>query len=313
MRYSAIVLMACLAVPVGAQTPVPPTENVTVTGTRSREVLDKFVNSLATPSRMTGKIARWEDGVCPVTVGLKQKFIGFISQRVRTLAKDVGAPVNADKDCKPNIEIVFTTTPQALIDNVKAKDEVFLGFADNKAQRQQLATITRPIQAWYTTATRDLSGRVEVDSSKMTGLTMDMPVSAGGCTPDGCPPGQTVTLNLTSAHPMMVTGSRLGDGLRSDFYHVIIVAEPAKLLDEEIGTLADYIALLSLTQLNSLDTCQPLPSIANMLAKDCAPVKALTDNDLAYLKGLYRMGLDRNDRVQRDQIGYDMQQSLDGQ
>jgi len=121
-----------------------------------------------------------------------------------------------------------------------------------------------------------------------------------------------VTLNLTSAHPMMVTGSRLGDGLRSDFYHVIIVAEPAKLLDEEIGTLADYIALLSLTQLNSLDTCQPLPSIANMLVKDCAPVKALTDNDLAYLKGLYRMGLDRNDRVQRDQIGRDMQQSLGG-
>ena len=49
--------------------------------------------------------------------------------------------------------------------------------------------------------------------------------------------------------------------MSSDLYHVIIVVEPARLEDYEIGTLADYIALLALTQMSSLDACQPLASI----------------------------------------------------
>jgi len=48
---------------------------------------------------------------------------------------------------------------------------------------------------------------------------------------------------------------------------------------------------LALTQLSSLDTCQQLPSIVNMLATGCdKKASALTDNDLAYLRGLYKMG-----------------------
>jgi len=41
-------------------------------------------------------------------------------------------------------------------------------------------------------------------------------------------------------------------------------------------------------------------------------VTAPTSNDLAYLKDLYRMGADQNLGEQRDQIAYDMQQSLEG-
>lgn len=280
------------------------TEKVTVTGTRSREVLDKFVSSLATNSRMTGKIARWEDGVCPIVVGLKPKFTSFIAQRVRMLAKESGAPVAGDAKCKPNIEIVFTTTPQALVDGIRKQNDSFLGYADNDSQRDALAKVTRPIQAWYLTATKDLRGNTLVDSSRTPPTEITVP------DPNHNPPFLTV---YTKQGAMSVTGGRLGDGLHTAFYHAIIVAEPAKLLDEEIGTLADYIALLSLTQLNSLDTCQPLPSIANLLAKDCAPVKELSDNDRAYLKGLYSMGRDRNGPIQRDQISEAMQQQLGGE
>jgi hypothetical protein len=109
-----------------------------------------------------------------------------------------------------------------------------------------------------------------------------------------------------------VTGSRLGDGKSSAFYHIIILVEPESLKDYEIGTLGDYIAMLALTQMNGLDTCEPLPSIMNLMAKGCAPVTGLTDTDLVYLKGLYRMGADRNLNIQRDQIAYDMQKGLEG-
>ena len=289
-----------------AQPAKPPTENVTVTGTRARQVLEGFVQSRATSARVTGKIARWEEGVCPSTIGLASRYAAFISKRVRDTAQEAGAPVNGRSDCKPNIEIVFTTTPQALIDNVKKKQPEFLGYFDNSEQRDALAAVTRPIQAWYLTESKDLRGNVQVDGGKTAGTGMEVTYA--------CPPPQDgmCTLHLSNAHANSVTGNRLGDGMRSAFYNILIVAEPGKLLDDEIGSLADYIALLSLTQLASLDTCQQLPSITNLLARDCAPVKELTDNDRAYLKGLYRMGADRIEGVQRAQITYDMQQSLEG-
>jgi len=92
-----------------------------------------------------------------------------------------------------------------------------------------------------------------------------------------------------------------------------IVADPTKLAYYEVGALADYIALLALSQLVSLDICQALSSIVNLLAPGCAQKpNALTDNDLAYLRGLYKMGPGRTARVQQDEIAYQMEQALKG-
>ena len=45
------------------------------------------------------------------------------------------------------------------------------------------------------------------------------------------------------------TGSRLGDGLSSVFYHVLLWPTRKSCADKGIGTLADYIAMLSLSQI----------------------------------------------------------------
>src|SRR5205085_4681401 len=131
--------------------------------------------------------------------------------------------------------------------------------------------------------------------------------------PDPDNPHYTVTMTMPHGHGRNVTGSRLGDGLHSAFHHVIIAANPDQLVQHEIGALADYISLLALTQLDSLDTCQQLDSVVNLLAPGCnRPSSVLTDNDLAYLRGLYKMGKDRNIRIQQDEIAYQMEQSLEG-
>ena len=38
----------------------------------------------------------------------------------------------------------------------------------------------------------------------------------------------------------------------------------------------------------------------------------LTENDIAYLRGLYKMGLDHNLAAQKDQVSYQMEQELKG-
>jgi hypothetical protein len=297
----AISVAVSSAQPLAAQPARTPTENVTVTGTKSRKVLDKFVASFATPTRLVGKIARWENGVCPLTVGLRPEFTKFVTKRVREVASLAGAPVNADASCTPNLQILFSAHPQILLDNVRKKYPQFLGYYDNSAQLKDLATVTRPIQAWYMIGTKDLHGQVVIDG-KPAGMGVQMHDDLTG-----------QEIFFPNAHTAASSGTRLDDGLRSMFYRVTIVIDPDKLVDYEIGSLADYIAMLALTQLNSLDTCQQLPSIVNMLVAGCErKTDALTDNDLGYLRGLYKMNADRTARSQQDEIAYQMEKGPEG-
>jgi hypothetical protein len=228
-----------------------------------------------------------------------------VSHRVKEIAAQAGAPVNDSDRCRANIAIVFTTRGQALLDDIRKRRPEILGYYDTNSQRDALAVVSHPIQAWYTTATKDLRGFAEMDRAKTGGTEFTIQ--------DPTIPNTFITMTMPNAHNRNVTGSRLGDGLRSVMDQIIIVADPTKLADYEIGPLADYISLLALTQLDSLDTCQQLPSIVNLLSQGCAQKpNALTENDLAYLRGLYKMGPDRTSRIQQDEIAWQMEQSLKG-
>lgn len=314
LRLFAILLSALTVAPALAQ-PVPaaqPPESVTVTGTKSREVVDGFVASFVAPTHMTGKIARWESGVCPVTVGQRPAVAAYVSQRVREIAAAARAPVNTWKTCTPNIEIVFTRTPQELLDNVRQHDADYLGYAANSAEREKLATVTRPIQAWYTTQTKDLRGSGSIDSGRAKGAGASMSnFTYVPCS--GCRGGNPGPIQLGDARFASVTGNRVSDGMRSALYHVLIVVDPGKLQDNEIGPLADYIAMLALTQLNSLDVCQQLPSIVNILAPGCErKPNGITEDDLAYLRGLYQMSPEKSLVVQRNEIADRMTETMAG-
>ena len=274
--------------------------------TASPEAVQSFVDNFATPTRLTGKVARWEDGVCPRTVGQPPAIANIVNQRVKDLAAFVGAPVHESHSCTPNVEIIFTSAPQELLKNVRDHDANFLGFTESSAERDRVATVTRPIQAWYTTLTRDLRGLSRIDSARRPGQGMTMSCFTCRARSSG---SEEYLPHATYAN---VTGSRVSDGVRSAFHHILIVADPSKLQDYGIGPLADYIALLALTQINSLDSCQALPSIENMLAPGCAPkTQMLTINDAAFLRGLYKMSPERRlFATQKSEIADGMRQML---
>jgi hypothetical protein len=293
-------LLVSLAV-LPAQAQETAVESVTVSGTRERQVIDTFVKSLAAPAPLNGKITRWEDGVCPITVGLRPSATKFVSDRLRAVARDVGAPLGRE-GCTPNIEIVFTTDPQGLMNTVRKVRPQLLGFAYTSEQMDKLARVTRPIQAWYTTQTRDLRGNRTIDTARHSGPGIEI----------ACAPG--VTCYYPDANEMAVTGEKLGDGTRSDFYHVIVAADPTKLIDHPIGVIADYIALVVLSHVVLPDVCQPLPSIANLGVASCAEVPdGLSANDLAFLRGLYgKMNPGRVASTQQGQIASQMETETAG-
>ena len=281
-----------------AAQPLPSVESVVVTGTKSRQAMSDFVGEVAEPTKLIGKMARWEVPVCLRVEGLRPDAVTFITERIQKVGLGAGARINADPKCRPNVQIVFTTAPQALVNDIRKHQTNLLGFHHTLKQLAQLATFRGPIQAWYMTATRDVRGKLQTDDSRTQGLEIVYD-----------PAQPAVILPLGRAYA--VTGSRLGDGLRANLHHVVIIADPTRLLDQEMGPVADYLSMMALSQMQRLDRCQSLPSITNLMVADCPRIPAgLSDIDLGYLRGLYHMEPGRARGVQMHQIIYQMQREV---
>ena len=286
-------------------------DSVIVTSQKQREAISSFVTKLSTPSRLSGKLARWNVGVCPSVIGIRPEAAKFVVQRVRDTAARVGAPVNAEADCRPNIHIVFSTAPQALVSHIRSTQPYMLGYADSKANKDALALVKFPIQAWYANRMRDLHGKTIYETSKTVGFGNELMIPCGSINDPRCPGGFMVLPSAVGA--MASTGGRLGDGLRSEFHNAIIVADPNALLEYEMGTLSDHIAMLALAQTETPAECASLPSILNLFSKGCAaPPTELTVADEGYLRGLYSMDAQAIIQAQRDQMIYRIGQAIEG-
>jgi hypothetical protein len=252
-------------------------ENITVTGRRptddeARTAVSQFVTAHSTLT-VIKQLARWQTAVCPNVYNMPKAFGDFVIARIKALARAVRAPVR--EACDPNVRIFYTSRPQAVLDWVAEHKPDVLGFHFN-SERKDLATVHRPIQAWYVTATN--------------GMVDDAYTSR--------PPG--------------VPGSRLSNGYRSDLVHVLIVMNSGALAGRPVGPVADYIAMLALAQVQAPDDCVRLPSILNYLASSCPGENrpaAITAADKAYLEGLYAMSPEAFGRLQRAQIINHMQRS----
>lgn len=275
---------------------------VTAPALRSERALDNFIIAHSTPTPLLGKIARWKNGICPLTVGLSPQLNLYISQRIIRVAMMTGAPVDKGETCRPNILVVATDQPQAMLDYVSAKRPALLGF-HYRSQRERIATMTLPVQAWYSTATEDFRGFI---SSDLPSFELGYGVMSSGY----------VAGSASSILPgSYVSGSRTGDGLKSQLSTAIILVDTRKIVGLQIGPLADYIAMLALSQGQSYDTCQDVPTINNLMAPGCAAEMkpaALTDIDATYLRGLYKMDAGQSYRGQRSSIVFEMKKELGG-
>jgi hypothetical protein len=275
--------------PSGAQPASGAPESITVTATPlpGRSAVDEFVYSYPTAVRTTDKIARWQVGICPVVEGLPYRFADFIIRRLLAVARKANAPINADPNCRHNIQIVFTTRPQDLADDLLKHHRPYLGYFDSLNQAHELAQVRHDIQAWYLTGTMGFEGLVRVDNPRADFLN---------------------TGPYTEGKVFYQAGvGRFNNGVGSTLYNVVIAANPNKLGDYEIGSLADYIAMLALSQPRSFDDCWEVPSITNLLSQGCEAGRkttTLSDNDAAFLYGLYKMSTGQNIYVQRDEIRY---------
>jgi hypothetical protein len=269
-------------------------QEVTVTAKRVQDhntlvhAVSGFVASHSAPeASRTSQIGRWYEKVCPLVTGLQPAARDFITREIIAVAQSVRAPTAAlGRKCPISVEIVFTHEPQALLDHIAKSYRPLLGFNPaSQTQKQWLKSVTtfsRPIQAWYETGTRSADyATVDSDATAMA------------------PAGMA---------------NRFRQDLRSEFVHVLIIADGGQIARYSLQSVANYLAVLSLTHMSQLDQCAPLPSITDLLASGCAtPVTdSLTAADRAYLKSLYSADLEKNLNLEQGDIHQQMMQQIEG-
>jgi hypothetical protein len=271
--------------------PIPPTDQEL-----AGDSLSEFIMHHATvryvSTGTTRNLARWRGGkqsICPLTVGLNPTYNAFVTARLRALATYVGAPVQSDP-CKINVQMLFTSNPQVSMDQVIKWASVAFGIRYSGGMRNLIEYKgDHAIQGFYIT-TRGGAVVLNTDVA-LVGLDV-LPV---------WPQVSEKYLGHTGLGTRLGgdSGSGIGIGV------VLLVIDTTKLARYSIGALADYLAMLSLSVVQSPDHCDPLPSILDLMASGCGTREkpaAITAGDLAFLKALYYLNTGLGPSLSRDAI-----------
>jgi hypothetical protein len=273
-----------------AAEPSPSLPDVTVIAPRpptpqelAGEAVPQFVQSHTTPSTVIHQITRWRTGICPLARGLDPGMNAFVTARIRAIAQAVGAPHDESSSCVPNVQILFTLEPQQVVDEAIKHDSRLIGF-HYAQQEKQLASITRPIQGWYVTSTRNFRGVEMLDDPEPVDVP-DSEIAAAMV-------GSILSVNKV---PPGEPGSRLTNLRSSLLVSALIIVDATKIKGMPIGPLSDYFAMLTLSQSKAPSACGQLPSIMDLMAPECQgrerPAQ-ITAGDLAFLRALYSIDLE---------------------
>jgi hypothetical protein len=275
-----------------AQTPKPPVtgEPETVYSQAQRDRDDalsrRFIQSLLRPSHsVEGQFTRWKNPVCPHVIGLTPVSAYIVERRIRDVAEAIGAPLDRNDPCRPNVEIFVSPEPQATLDAIKKTDFMLL------ASTPYAATMVQhdPVQAYYYGFYRDNDGRVWLD--------MDW------------------EFYLDDPPHVARNGLILKTGIKAEMGMATIIVDANAVAGMTLGTLGDYLALMALAQTPATGRCQPAPSVANLFLKDCAGdlhTTSLSEADLAMLTALYQTP-EEPEKLQWQRIGGNMRRNLEAE
>ena len=281
---------------VGIIAPRPPTDQELAEDSVSQFILHHATTPFPKSVAVGGSLTRWlggkSDSICPRTLGLDPGYNAFVTARVRALATDVGAPVQPDLLCEDNVRFVFTTDPEKLM-----RDEyawaVRLRHVKHPFQEERLLeqSGTHAIQGWYITE----NGGAHLLNSDI---------------------GMYAPWALLPVWPLAIQTGLHGNGCcYGSIIGVTIVVNTTKVTGYTIGSVADYLGMLTLTLTQSPDHCDRLPSILDLMSSACGEREkpaGITAGDVTFLKALYYRNTGLGPTLSRDDIQFNMMHQFKG-
>lgn len=274
------------------------TDTIIVRGTRidpaeARQRAVEFVKR-AGVAKGEKQVARWVVPICIKVIGIQDVQAERVERTMLNIAREANMPIAGDK-CEPNITVSFTPDAGQVVRHIQARRPhqlSELSFAD----RERILTGDAPVRWWYATQMLDRDG---VKSNNISAPWLTGGGGAGvqgtGADPVSLPMNDGVT-----ATQQYNSGSNVRSPTVRSLYGATVVIDAPKADDAPVDAIAAYAAMVSFAEMDASDPPPP-DSILGLFQPDRAET-SLTDWDLAFLKSLYRMPLDRRSRIQRGHL-----------
>ena len=124
------------------------THAIVVEGANPKRRANNYLDNVLPPI-FEGQIGRFEDPLCPATIGLPDKLRDEVLKRLTLVAAVARIPVDAGK-CRANLVIIVVDDKKALIEGMRTKKESYL-YGIGSERVHQLANSLSPVAAWQIT------------------------------------------------------------------------------------------------------------------------------------------------------------------
>lgn len=278
--------------PAASKTEAPQVvDEVIVRGRRLEEIEDdlrlvvrQFIDEVVATPPGRG-FARWHRRVCVGVYNLEANAAQYIVDRVSRLALEVGLEPG-EPGCTPQVSIVFATNASeaasAMVDHDRRVFMRVAGLAGMDLGRVALDEFVKSEKAvrWW---------HVSLPVDAHTGLPA-IELLKSDCGEPLCAP------------QVKVQGpSRVHNGTRDDLQYVIILVDATKLRGTTWQQLGDYLAVVSLAQIDPKSNPAAFDSILNLFSNPAA-YSGLTDWDRSYIRALYELDQERIASIQTNEI-----------
>jgi hypothetical protein len=239
--------------------------------------------------------ARWERDVCIGVLNLQANAAQYIVDRISSLALDVGL-TPGEPGCRPDVNIVFATNAKEIAAQmVENEPRLFMpvgghaGMDLGRVALEQFVQSEQAVRWWHVSLPVD---------ARTGGAAIEIDKSCGNA---HCPP------YIPVAGP-----SRIHSGTRDNLMHVLIIVDATRLGGTTWQQIGDYLAVLSLAQIDPNANPAAFDSILNLFTNQAA-YSGLTDWDRSYVRALYEFDQERIMSLQTNEIvGLIAEQELDG-
>jgi hypothetical protein len=261
-----------------------------VTREQARERAATFVRQIGV-ARGDTSAARFIDPVCVRVLGIAESYAALVAERMRAIAGEARITV-APEGCRPNVIVSFVGDASALVRDIARRSPTrFQHVALD--QREALLNGNAPIRWWYLTETRSRHSMRNAPQSVQTGSTPG-------------PDGQSTTSSTLDVESLNEYGG--GSHISNSVHRAILEANVVIDLDQAEGqtlqAVAAYAAFVAFSEVRP-SAPPPTGSILGLFATESGSM-GLTDWDLAFLRALYQIPLDRQARRHRGMIVRDM-------
>lgn len=260
-----------------AQDPAPVAlEDITVTGRPLETLIQTFVDEVAEPNRNRG-LARWNGPICVGAANLRPELAQYLVDRISTVAEDLGLRPGAP-GCNPNLLIIATDNGEATARALVRAGERELRMGGSGMDRGRAALVDfqetdRPIRWWQVSMPTD---------SESGSRAVRLP---GDCIGIAC---TAIEGSVYAMAPVtyVSAASRLNSDLVDNIVRTVVIIDINDISGLSALQLSDYIAMVSLAQIDPSADTRRYASILNVLA-DSTVAEGLTGWDRSYLEGLY--------------------------